>query len=54
MLTYEYKCGECGHRVETFQNMSDARLTVCPECSGQLRRLIGNDRLRSFTAVLRS
>ena len=42
MPTYEYQCRQCAHRLETFQNMSDTRLTVCPECGGQLRRLIGS------------
>lgn len=42
MPTYEYKCEECGHRFEAFQNMTDEPLEVCPECSGFVKRLIGS------------
>lgn len=41
MPTYEYECKECKHTFEAFQKMSDAPLSVCPECSGNVRRLIG-------------
>lgn len=41
MPTYEYKCLECERRFEVFQNMSDDALTVCEECGGKLKRLIG-------------
>ena len=40
MPTYEYECTECGHRFSEFQNMNDAPITTCPECSGKVRRLI--------------
>ena len=42
MPTYDYECGECGHRWELFQQMSENRKRKCPEC-GRLkaRRLIG-------------
>ena len=36
MPIYEYRCEECGHELEALQKMSDAPLTVCPEC-GQSR-----------------
>lgn len=41
MPIYEYECGECGHRLESIQKMSDAPLTDCPTC-GQpgLKRLV--------------
>jgi putative FmdB family regulatory protein len=40
--TYEYKCRECGHKLEIFQSMNDAALTTCPECkTDSLKRLIG-------------
>lgn len=32
MPIYEYQCQNCGHRKEALQKMSDAPLTVCPEC----------------------
>ena len=42
MPTYEYKCTECGERLEVFQQMTDDPLETCPECSGKLKRLIGS------------
>jgi putative FmdB family regulatory protein len=41
MPTYEYVCEKCGHRFEEFQKMSDEPLKNCPECEGEVRRLIG-------------
>lgn len=42
MPTYEYECRECGHRMETFQSMSEDPLKLCPECGKEgLYRLIG-------------
>ncbi len=41
MPTYDYRCGDCSHTFEHFQMMSDEPLTVCPECGGQVRRLLG-------------
>ena len=40
MPTYDYKCNECDHSYEYFQNMSDAPLKNCPECNGAVRRLV--------------
>ena len=40
MPTYEYECLVKRHRFEEFQNMNDAPLTSCPECGGEVRRLI--------------
>jgi len=40
MPTYEYKCTQCGHRFERFQNMTDRPVRVCPECGGPTERLI--------------
>ena len=39
MPTYQYACTDCGHAFEQFQSFSDDALTVCPECSGKLRKL---------------
>lgn len=39
MPTYEYRCTECGDELEVVQSFSDDPLTVCPACSGQLRKL---------------
>jgi len=32
MPIYAYKCGSCGFAKDLLQKMSDASLTVCPEC----------------------
>ena len=39
MPTYQYRCTECGHAFEQFQSFTDDALTVCPECSGRLRKV---------------
>ena len=39
MPTYQYACTECGHAFEQVQSFSEDSLTVCPECSGKLRKL---------------
>ena len=41
MPTYEYVCDKCGSHFEKFQNMSDEPITECPECGGQVKRLMG-------------
>lgn len=41
MPTYDYECTKCGHRFDILQKMTDKPKTVCPECKGKLRRLIG-------------
>jgi len=40
MPTYEYECKNCSHNFEVFQPISDSPLTTCPECGGEIRRLI--------------
>ena len=32
MPIYEYRCESCGFQKEHLQKMSDASLTVCPQC----------------------
>lgn len=32
MPIYEYRCASCGYQKEYLLRMSDAPLTVCPEC----------------------
>ena len=39
MPTYQYACTECGDRLEVVQKFSDDSLTVCPACSGRLRKV---------------
>jgi putative FmdB family regulatory protein len=40
MPTYEYECRACGHRFERVQSFQDAPIRVCPDCSGETRRVI--------------
>lgn len=40
MPIYGYQCGRCGHQFEVMQSMSAAPLTDCPECGGELRKLL--------------
>jgi putative FmdB family regulatory protein len=37
--TYQYACTECGHAFDIVQSFSEDSLTVCPECSGRLRKV---------------
>ena len=39
MPTYQYTCTECGEPLEAVQKFTDAPLTVCPACSGRLRKV---------------
>ena len=39
MPTYQYQCKSCVGDLEVVQKFSDASLTVCPECSGELRKV---------------
>jgi putative FmdB family regulatory protein len=39
MPTYEYQCQQCHERVEAVQKFTDAALTVCPLCGGELRKV---------------
>jgi putative FmdB family regulatory protein len=41
MPTYDYECKKCESIFEAFQKMSDAHLTECPSCGGEVRRLLG-------------
>ncbi len=41
MPLYEYQCKECGIRFERTQSFNDAPLTTCPECEGEVYRVIG-------------
>ena len=40
MPTYEYECHQCGLRFERRQPITDSPLTECPECRGEVRRLV--------------
>ena len=39
MPTYEYECTKCGQRSEVVQKFTDAALTTCHECGGDLRKV---------------
>jgi len=41
MPLYEYQCTECGVRFERHQSFKDAPVSTCPECGGEVHRLIG-------------
>ncbi len=40
MPIYAYECNECGVRFERKQHFSDDPITICPECEGEVHRLI--------------
>lgn len=40
MPLYEYQCLSCGKRTELLQRMSDAPLATCPQCGGEVKKLI--------------
>jgi putative FmdB family regulatory protein len=41
MPIYEYKCGNCGHRLEVIQRVNDPALKECPACGKRkLKKLV--------------
>lgn len=40
MPLYEYECESCGVRFERRQHMEDEPVKTCPECAGDVHRLI--------------
>lgn len=40
MPIYEYRCSDCGHQFEVTQRMSDAPLTECEVCGGQVSKVL--------------
>ncbi|MGL4208570.1 MAG: FmdB family zinc ribbon protein [Candidatus Adiutrix sp.] len=40
MPIYEYQCAQCGETTEVLQKFSDAPLTTCPNCQGQMSKLM--------------
>lgn len=40
MPIYEYECLQCGKRTELLQRMDEAPLAACPQCGGEVRKLI--------------
>lgn len=41
MPTYLYECENCG-RFEEFQKITDDPLQDCPECGGEVKKIIGS------------
>ena len=41
MPLYEYQCTECGVRFERVQKFDHKPISICPECDGDVKRLIG-------------
>jgi len=39
MPTYEYECQSCHQRIEAVQKFSDAPLTTCEPCGGELKKV---------------
>jgi len=40
MPIYEYQCSACEKITEAMQKFSDPPLTQCPECGGEMKRLV--------------
>lgn len=40
MPIYEYECQQCGKRTELIQRFDDAPLAACPECGGEVKKLL--------------
>jgi putative FmdB family regulatory protein len=40
MPLYEYECLKCGRRTELLQRHGEPPLAACPECAGEVRKLI--------------
>jgi putative FmdB family regulatory protein len=40
MPIYEYRCLKCERQFELVRKFSDAPLSICPECGGELKKLI--------------
>ena len=39
MPIYEYQCTQCNERQEVIQRFSDAPLSHCPSCGGDMKKL---------------
>lgn len=42
MPIYEYQCNDCKERHEIIQSISDAPLTHCPKCGGEMKKLMSS------------
>ena len=41
MPTYAYRCKDCQHEYEAFQSIKEEAHKTCPQCKGEVVRLIG-------------
>jgi putative FmdB family regulatory protein len=41
MPTYSYVCKSCAHAFDAQQSIHDEALKTCPECKGELRKVLG-------------
>src|SRR5262249_39645916 len=42
MPIYEYQCQTCGKKTELIQRMADPPLATCPQCGGEVKKLISS------------
>ena len=42
MPLYEYECAKCGEKIEVIRSFSDPPLVVCPNCGGELKKLLSS------------
>ena len=42
MPIYEYECLACGEEHEIMQRHNEMPLTKCPDCGGEMKKLISN------------
>jgi putative FmdB family regulatory protein len=42
MPVYSYRCRTCDHQFEIRQRMTDDPLTECPNCQGEVRRVVNS------------
>jgi len=40
MPTYDYRCDKCKKAFEYFQKISEPPLKKCPDCGGDVKRLV--------------
>jgi len=43
MPNYDYRCKSCDHTFETVQSITEDPLKTCPECPGEIYRVIGKN-----------
>jgi putative FmdB family regulatory protein len=41
MPTYSYVCKSCAHAFDAQHSIHDEALKTCPECKGELRKVLG-------------